>query len=71
MKAPDPSDAAALPPLLTYAQVAKVLNVTPRTVQTLVADGKLPAARFGRNVRIDPADLRRFIDDAKREGDAA
>ena len=54
-------------PLLTYREAAKVLGVTPRTVWTLVQAGTLPAVRFGRSVRIDPTDLRRFIDRAKRE----
>jgi len=56
---------AAIHPLLTYREAATVLGVTPRTVWTLVQAGTLPAARFGRSVRIDPADLRRFIDRAK------
>ncbi len=53
-------------PLLTYREAATVLGVTPRTVWTLVQAGTLPAVRFGRSVRIDPADLRRFIDRAKQ-----
>jgi len=57
----------AMHPLLTYREAAKVLGVTPRTVWTLVQAGTLPAVRFGRSVRIDPTDLRRFIDRAKRE----
>lgn len=52
-------------PLLTYREAAKVLGVTPRTVWTLVQAGTLPAVRFGRSVRIDQADLRRFIERAK------
>lgn len=52
-------------PLLTYREAAKVLGVTPRTVWTLVQAGTLPAVRFGRSVRIDPTDLRQFIDRAK------
>lgn len=56
----------AFPPLLTYRQAAQVLGVTDRTLRTLVSEGRLPAVRFGRSVRIDPADLRRFIDSAKR-----
>ncbi|MCC6662050.1 MAG: helix-turn-helix domain-containing protein [Phycisphaerales bacterium] len=52
-------------PLLTYREAAKVLGVTPRTVWTLVQAGTLPSVRFGRSVRIDPTDLRRFIDRAK------
>lgn len=55
----------APPPLLTYQEVAKLLHVTDRTVWQLVADGKLLAVRFGRSVRIDPTDLRAFIEKAK------
>ncbi len=68
----DPAS-SAVQPLLTYAQVGEALNVTPRTVQTLVKNGKLPTVRFGQTVRIDPADLRRFIESSKRvaEGGAA
>ena len=51
--------------LLTYDQAGKVLGVSGRTVWTLVDRGELPAARFGHSVRIDPADLRAFIEQAK------
>lgn len=51
--------------LLTYREAGKLLAVTERTVFTLVADGELPAVRFGRSVRIDPADLRAYIDRCK------
>jgi len=55
--------------LLTYREAGKILGVSERTVWQLVHDGKLPAVRFGRTVRIDPADLRRFIEAAKvRQG---
>lgn len=53
-------------PLLTYRQAAEVLGVTDRTIWTLVDSGRLPAVRFGRSVRIDPNDLRAFIEHAKR-----
>ena len=59
---------AGVDPLLTYSQAARVLGVTERTVWTLVHDGALPVVRFGRSVRIDPADLREFIDRGKRGG---
>ena len=52
-------------PLLTYRDAAKLLHVTDRTVWQLVKDGALPAVRFRRTVRIDPADLQSFIDRAK------
>ena len=51
--------------LLTYAQVGKVLGVTPRSVWTLVKNGELPAIRFGGSVRFDPADLRAFVKRSK------
>ena len=51
--------------LLTYRQAAEVLGVSERSIWTLVDQGSLPAVRFGRSVRIDPADLRAFIDRAK------
>ena len=51
--------------LLTYDQAGKMLGVSGRTVWTLVDRGELPAVRFRRSVRIDPLDLRRFIERAK------
>ena len=52
----------SLEKLLTYKQAAEMLGVTDRTVWTLVDEGELPAVRFGRSVRIDPIDLRAYID---------
>jgi putative molybdopterin biosynthesis protein len=62
--------AGVFDPLLTYRAAAKVLGVTERTLWTLVDRGLLPAVRFGRSVRIDPADLRAFIDRSKSGGAA-
>lgn len=50
---------------MTYRQAAEVLGVSERSVWTLVDQGALPAVRFGGSVRIDPADLRAFIERAK------
>ncbi len=58
--------AASIEGLLTYAQAGKLLGVTGRTVWTLVHRGDLLAVRFGHSVRIDPADLRAFIERSKR-----
>ena len=52
------------PPLLTEGEVAARLNVSPRTVQALVADGEIPVVRIGtgRGVRrFDPAAVEAFI----------
>lgn len=51
--------------LLTYREAGKLLGVTERTIWTLVTEGELPRVRFGRSVRIDPADLRAYIDRCK------
>lgn len=56
-------------PLLTYREAGRRLGVTDRTVWTLVDRGELPAVRFGHCVRIDPCDLRAFIERAKRNGE--
>ena len=68
MTSPLPTTATPVPAveaLLTYKRAAEVLGVTERTVWTLVDSGDLPAVRFGRSVRIDPADLRAYIDRCK------
>jgi len=54
--------------LLTYREAGEILGVTDRTIWTLVDRGELPAVRFGRSVRIDPADLRAFIERSKGGG---
>lgn len=56
---------SSVPMLLTYQEAGEVLGVTDRTVSKLVAEGGLRAVRFGRSVRIDPADLRAYIDNRK------
>ncbi len=56
--------------LLTYDQAGKLLGVTGRTVWTLVHRGDLLAVRFRHSVRIDPADLRAFIERSKQGRDS-
>jgi excisionase family DNA binding protein len=38
--------------LLTIAETAKLLKVTPTTVRRYISTGQLPALKFGRRVRI-------------------
>lgn len=54
--------------LLTYREAGEILGVTERTIWTFVNRGELPAVRFGRSVRIDPVDLREFIERSKNGG---
>ena len=51
--------------LLTYRDAGELLGVTERTVWNLVDQGELTAVGIGRSVRIDPADLRAYIDRCK------
>ena len=48
--------------LLTPEQVAQILQVHVLTVYTYIRRGKLDAIRLGRNYRITPKDLTRFIE---------
>ena len=59
-----PDRPAALPPLLDLAGAAARLNVSERTVESLVAVGEIPVVRIGtgRGVRrFDPAAVEAFI----------
>lgn len=59
------NDRSDIARLLTYRQVAGRLQVSERTVFTLVKTGELRAVRFGGTVRIDPCDLSTFIERGK------
>lgn len=48
--------------LLDYNDVADRLNVSVRTVERLVKDGKLRATKVLRSVRFRPADIDDFIE---------
>ena len=52
-------------PLLTKRGAADLLGCCTRTVENLIAQGKLRAVKVGVAVRIDPIDLRAFIESAK------
>jgi excisionase family DNA binding protein len=54
------------PLLLTGRQAARLLSISERTLFTLTQEGQIPAVRFGRSVRYDPGDLRRWIESAKK-----
>ena len=53
--------------LLTYKQAAELLQVSDRTVFTLVKTGQLKAVRFRQTVRIDRRDLENFIEESKAD----
>ncbi len=52
-----------LEPLLTIKDVADICVVSTKTVRCWIKAGELPAIRLGRQWRIVPKDLARFISD--------
>jgi len=53
--------------LLTPEQVAGTLQVHVLTIYSYIRQGKLDAVRLGRNYRIIPEDLDRFIESNRIE----
>jgi len=49
-----PPPTNSLRPLLTVGDVAGILNLHPRSIRRLIADGRLPVVRVGRAVRVRP-----------------
>lgn len=47
-------------PNLTVRQVARILNVSERTVHRRIRSGDLPAFKDGTIVRVRPGDLRAY-----------
>ncbi|MEH7163125.1 helix-turn-helix domain-containing protein [Priestia megaterium] len=52
--------------LYTPQEVADILQLKKTTVYSYIRDGKLTAAKFGKEYRIDELDLKAFIDNAKK-----
>lgn len=59
------SEVSDLITLLHVEDAAKFLAVSKRTLQQLTADRSVAHIKFGRNVRYDIADLRRFAESRK------
>jgi excisionase family DNA binding protein len=53
-------------PLLTVCKVAELLGISPWTVRAYLRDTKLMAVHIGRRVLIEPSELRRFVEEAKK-----
>ena len=51
--------------LLRQSEAAALLQISQRTLQRLIKIGEIPVIRIGRQVRVDPVDLTRFIDNAR------
>jgi excisionase family DNA binding protein len=58
---------AAPSPLLKREEVAEILNISLRHLDTLVATGELTPVRIGRSVRFRPEAIRTFIEESTQE----
>jgi excisionase family DNA binding protein len=47
--------------LLTVQETAALLKVAPITVRRFIEDGRLPAVRIGKSVRIEKADVQQLL----------
>ena len=52
-------------PLMTVAEVSRQTRLSKPYIYGLIDRGDLPALRFGTAVRIDPADVERFISERR------
>ena len=52
--------------LLPRSEAASILSISLRTLDYLIADGKLPARRLGSRVLISRRDLERFVDSLRK-----
>lgn len=53
---------SAVPRYVSLAQAGDVAELSTRTLRRAIADGRLRAHRLGRLIRIDLAELRRWIE---------
>ena len=51
--------------LLTVGEAASWLNVSEKTIRRLIASGRIKCIRLGRLVRLEPADVSRFVEARK------
>jgi excisionase family DNA binding protein len=58
---------ARLEPLLSLDQVGELLGVSRKTVSRLALAGELPTVRVGRSVRINPEDVRGYVERNREE----
>ena len=47
---------------MTTTEAAKLLRVSKLTIYRWIKAGKLPASKLGRNIRINKAELKSFIE---------
>lgn len=54
-----------LPDFIPVPMAARILNVSPAKIYTLIKGSEIPAYRFGKSWRISRKDLDAYINDSK------
>jgi excisionase family DNA binding protein len=54
-----------LPHLLTIEELADHLGLNVRHIRRLVAENRVPYVKWRRFIRFDPAEIARWLDDAR------
>ena len=57
----------ALPALLTIGELSDLLKLSEKTIRRMIAAGRLPCVRLGRQLRFLPGDVFRWLE-ARKEG---
>jgi excisionase family DNA binding protein len=52
--------------LLDISSVARLLSLSPWTIRRLIFDGRLTPVRLGRRVLVEPAEVERFVSQARQ-----
>lgn len=68
---PPPVAESTLPSLLTVARAARVLGVSPRSVERLIASGDLASVLVGRARRLTSEDVEAFLSAQNRQAPPA
>lgn len=58
---------STLPALIDIEEVALLLAVSERHVRRLVFERRIPYIKWGRLLRFDPSELRRWLDEGRRQ----
>lgn len=54
--------------LISTTKAAQLLNVSPNTVRTLIANGRFKGYKVGRLVKVDAAEVEAFLDRVATRG---
>jgi len=53
-------------PLLNIEEAARLLGLSPWTIRLRIHEGRLNPVRLGRRVLIEPSELQRLVNEAKK-----